>query len=319
MTHYLSFDIGGTYIKFAVLTEQGIIIEQNMIDTVKNGEQIIRDIVAVKHKLAANYTLQGVAFSIPGFVNTSSGFIQNGGSIKDFHGINFKQIMGEKLGLPVELDNDANCVAMAEKWLGKGKDSNNFICMTIGTGIGGAICINGEILRGHSFMGAEFGYMLINNVFKAQDRMRCSMNVSASISEGLIGSYRLRQQTQQTLSGNDIYQLAEQGDDIALQVIDEFYQSIASGLYNLTFILNPQKILIGGAISSRGELLGAINQKFQAILDGSPLHSGACVEDFVSIESAHFKNNAGLIGALYHFLQMTKSSVLSKRELVIGN
>lgn len=307
MKHYLSFDIGGTQIKFAVLTPHGEIIEQSKVDTPNHGEQIINEIVKIKIQLSSKYTLQGVAFSLPGFVNVDTGFLQSGGAIKDFFEINFKEIMIEKLSLPVELENDVNCVALAEKWLGNAKNSENFICITIGTGVGGAIYVNGEIVRGHSYMAGEFGYMLTCDVFKAHYKGRTNMSFTASIREGLRRNYcNLQQQEIETLSGLDIYYLAEQGDIIAQQVINEFYQSIAIGLYNLTFTLNPQKILIGGAISARDEIFPAIKNKFQQILDVTPSPDRFLVDDFVTIERTHFKNDSGLIGALYHFLQMTK-------------
>lgn len=307
MKYYLSFDIGGTQMKYGVLTQQGDIIEQGKLDTASTGAQVINDIIDVKIRFASKYKLQGAAFSIPGFVNVATGYLPNAGAIDDFFGINFKDIMQDRLGLPVELDNDGNCVALAEKWLGKGKGCDNFVCMTIGTGVGGAICLNGEVVRGHNYMGGEFGYMLINNIFKAEQKTHCSMNFTASIREGLIGKYRmLNPQGSTDLSGVDIYQLADRGDKAALQVIDEFYQCIALGLYNLTFILNPEKILIGGAISTRPDLYPAIKQKFQEILDQHKKSSRATVDQLVKVESAHFKNDSGLIGALYHFLQMTK-------------
>ena len=307
MEYYLSFDIGGTQIKFAVLSKDGEIIEQDKVNTPNNGERIISEIVNIKTLLSDKYTLQGAAFSIPGFVDVKSGFLQTGGAIADFFGINFKEIMIKKLSLPVELDNDVNCVALAEKWLGNAKNSDNFICITIGTGVGGAICLNGDIVRGHRYMAGEFGYTLTCNVFKMQDKRKTNMSFTASIREGLRRNYcHLKHLPMESVSGVDVYRLSEQGDVIALQVINEFYQSIAIGLHNLTFTLNPEKILIGGAISSRDEIFPAIKHKFQEILDVTPSPDGFLVDDFVIIEGTHFKNDSGLIGALYHFLQMKK-------------
>lgn len=306
MKHYLSFDIGGTQIKFAVLTEQGEFIEKSKIDTASNGEQIIKDIVSVKSKLANIYTLQGAAFSMPGFVNVETGFLKTAGAIQDFFGINFKEIMTERLNLPVELDNDVNCVALAEKWLGNAQHSDDFICITIGTGVGGAICVNGELVRGHGYMAGEFGYMLSNNIFKAPNMRESAMSFTASVREGLITNYSHKKSQQKDLTGLDIYNLAKQGDFIAQQVIDEFYQNIAMGLYNLTFMLNPEKILIGGAISARDEIFPAIINKIQEIFNGHSAINKFLVTDFVRIESTRFNNDSGLIGALYHFLRMTK-------------
>lgn len=308
MKYYLSFDIGGTQIKFGILTAEGNIIEKSKIDTKNNGEQIINDIVTVKERLASQYNLQGVAFSMPGFVNVETGYLKTGGSIPDFYGINFKEIMQEKLGLPVELENDVNCVAFSEQWHGNAKDCDNFICITIGTGIGGALCLNGQISRGHSYMAGEFGYMLIHNIFSnVKNKSTCTLSATGSVKQGLISNYYEQKKIDKNkLSGVDIYQLADEGDLIASKVINEFYQSIAIGLYNLTFILNPEKILIGGAISNRTEIFPAIIREYQSIITEHPDLKGFAVKDLVSIESTHFKNESGLVGALYHFLQMRK-------------
>lgn len=307
MKHYLSFDIGGTQIKFAVMTERGDIIEKNKIDTAVRGEQIISDIVALKEQLQKKYSLQGAAFSLPGFVNVDTGFLKTAGAITDFFAINFKEIMTEKLGLAVELENDVNCVALAEKWLGNAQDSDNFICITIGTGIGGAIFVNGQLVRGHSYMAGEFGYMLSDNLFNSKAATATTFSHCASVRDGLIAQYcQQEQQPLGNVTGHDVYRLAQQGDQVALQTIDTFYQNIAIGLYNLTFTLNPEKILIGGAISAREEIFPAVKGKFQEIINANPALKNFSVEDFVTIDSTYFKNDSGLIGALYHFLQISK-------------
>lgn len=309
MKNYLSFDIGGTQIKFGVLTEKGDILEKGKIDTELDGQSIISNIVKIKAKYARLYCLEGVAFSVPGFVNVETGYLQTAGAIDDFYGINLKDIMTEKLALPVEIENDGNCVAIAEKWQGNAEKVANFICITIGSGIGGAIFINDQISRGHQYMAGEFGYMLTHNFFEAEDKGKTSMSFSASVKQGLRRRYcdakpdLLMVQT----SGEDIYQLAAQGDRTAAKVIDEFYQNIALGLFNLTFILNPQKILIGGAISERAELFPAVKQKFQEIIDAHGLLEQFTVSDFVTIESCKFNNDSGIVGAVYHFMKMAEN------------
>ncbi|WP_372882083.1 ROK family protein [Psychromonas sp.] len=309
MKYYLAFDIGGTTIKFGVLDENANILVKDKISTDLKGSTIIANLVKIKEKYAAHYDLAGVAFSMPGFVNVQTGYLQTGGAIKDFYGVSFKQMMTEKLALPVELDNDVNCVAMAEKWKGNAQNLANFICVTIGTGIGGAICINNQICRGHSYMAGEFGYMLINNVFQSEHPDNTTMSQTASVKEGLREAYVNAKGNGEleAISGEDIFRFAQQGDPIAITVIDKFYQSIAVGLYNLTFVLNPEKIIIGGAISSRDEILAEIKQKFQQIIDSQAPLKNFSVADLVSIESSKFNNDAGIIGAVYHFLNMAES------------
>ena len=266
MKFYLSFDIGGTNLKYGVLNKRGEILQRGKVQTELSGDAIINSIVAIKEKYASLYAFEGVAFSVPGFVNIESGYLKTGGAIKDFYEFDFKQILMEKLLLPVELDNDVNCVALAEKWQGNAQTSKNFLCMNIGSGIGGAIFLNDQLIRGHQYMAGEFGYMLTDNIFSCDDK-RVTMSNTASVKDGLRRRY-IKQKSDLTLeqvSGEDIYHLAAQGDAIAQQTIEQFYQSLAIGLYNLTFILNPEKILIGGAISERSELFTAIKQNFQKI------------------------------------------------------
>ncbi|WP_019616870.1 ROK family protein [Psychromonas ossibalaenae] len=309
MKYYLAFDIGGTNIKFGVLDDNANILEKGKVSTTACGESIIANIVKIKEKYGALYDLKGVAFSMPGFVNVDSGYLQTAGAIDDFYGINFKQMIAEKLSLPVELENDVNCVALAEKWRGNAQDTANFICITIGTGIGGAICINNQLCRGHNYMAGEFGFMMLDNVFTSNDKQNASMSFCASVKEGLRRRYCDAEGILDIdeISGEDIYRLAENGNETAKSVIEHFYQSIALGLYNLTFILNPQKIIIGGAISERYEIFPEIKRKFQEIIDSQNAIQQFTVNDFVSIESSRFNNDSGIIGAVYHYLTMTES------------
>ncbi len=309
MKFYLAFDIGGTNIKYGVVNELGEILQRGKVQTKLSGEAIINNIVAIKERYAPLYAFEGVAFSVPGFVNIDSGYLKTGGAIKDFYEFNFKEVLMAKLALPVELDNDVNCVALAEKWLGNAQNSKNFLCMNIGSGIGGAIFLNGQLIRGHQYMAGEFGYMLTENIFSSADK-QVIMSNSASVMGGLRRRY-IEQKEDLTLdqvSGEDIYHLAEQGDVTAQHTIEQFYQSLAMGLFNLTFILNPEKILIGGAISERSEIFSAIKEKFAKILACQKNLQTFSVEQLVTIESCKFNNDSGLIGAVYHFITMAQSN-----------
>lgn len=306
MATYISFDIGGTDIKFGVLNEQGQVLEQGKVKTETCGEKIIATLVDIKDQWSKKFTFDGAAFSLPGFVDVNTGYLKTGGAIDDFYGFQFKDELSKRLSLPVELENDVNCVALAEKWRGKAQNVENFICITIGTGIGGAIYINNQMVRGHGFMAGEFGYMFTKNVFDIEDKATASMSFTSSVREGLRRRYSNLKNINSidNLSGKDIFGLASKGDDIAIKVIDDFYNNIAIGLYNLTFILNPEKIIIGGAISSREDLIFNIEDKFNQIIKSQGSINNFNVKELVSIEKSTFNNDSGLIGAVYHFLIM---------------
>ena len=313
MKFYLAFDIGGTAIKFAIVNEQGDILERGKQATELDRDAFIDCIAAIKEKYSALYDISGVAFSMPGFVNIETGYLRTAGAIKSLYDFEFKKVLTEKLALPVELDNDVNCVALAEKWQGNAQTSKDFICVTIGTGIGGAIFLNDQLIRGHHYMAGEFGYTLTGNIFRSDDK-QLTLSNKASVWEGLRARYTKLQGNLdiEEISGEDIYQLATQGDKLAEQTIDEFYQAIAMGLYNLTFTLNPEKILIGGAISQRDEIYSAIKQKFQQILDLQNDLKTFSVAQLVTIESCKFNNDSGLIGAVYHFITQTPKNNAAK-------
>ncbi|MGR5140191.1 ROK family protein [Photobacterium sp. DNB23_23_1] len=305
---YLAYDIGGTNIKYGVLTQDGKILDKGKVETELNGEAIIDCLVAIKEKYSHFYQLKGAAVSLPGFINVDTGYMQTGGAIDDFYDINFKEIMTKKLSMPVEIENDVNCVALAEKWLGNATKSENFLCITLGTGVGGAIYFNGQLIRGHRYMAGEFGYMLTRDFFANQD-LPATMSFTASVKEGLRHQYILRkgEVMLEEVSGNDIYTFAKAGDVIAKDVIESFYEHIAIGLYNLIFILNPEKIIIGGAISERHEIFEKIIDKIQTIINHDKAINNTQTSDYVKIEPTKFNNDSGLIGAVYHFITMSNS------------
>ena len=308
ISNYLSFDIGGTDIKFGVVDSHGSILHRSKVEIPSRGDEIIQTIVNVKQELSQSFKFDGAAFSVPGFVNIETGYLKAGGSITDFCEFDFIKILTNKLSLPVEVENDVNCVALAEKWQGKAKEVNDFICITLGTGIGGAIYINNQLVRGFKSMAGEFGYTFINYMHESVDKASETMNQNASVRDGLRRRYALNKGISNFshISGVDIFLLAENGDSVAIKVIDEFYKSIAVGLHNLTFALNPEKIIIGGAISTRADLIPHITQEMEKLVKAIPVINNLNLNELVSIESTSFDNDNGLIGAVFHFLTMQK-------------
>ncbi|WP_413283615.1 ROK family protein [Vibrio sp. MA40-2] len=308
MATYLSFDIGGTDIKFGIVNAQGDILHRGKVKTASNGKEIIQTIVNIKQELEQEFIISGAAFSVPGFVNIETGYLKSGGAISDFSEFDFKRILTDKLSLAVEVENDVNCVALAEKWLGKAQDISNFVCITLGTGIGGAIYINNQLIRGHHSLAGEFGYTFITYAHETEDKANETMNMTASVRDGLRRRYANDKgiSNLELISGKDIFSLAENGDNIAIKIIDEFYNSIAVGLHNLTFILNPDKIIIGGAISERSELIPNVIGKMEQLLTAIPVANKLKFNELVAIESTSFNNDNGLIGAVYHFVTMQK-------------
>lgn len=292
---YLSFDVGGTNIKYSLIDSQGNILESGTTPTKDSKEEIFKIVkTQVDEYQKREIEIKGLAFSMPGVIDVERGYMITGGALFDLYDFAFKNELEKFIGLPVEIENDVNCVALAEKWLGNAKECKNFLCMTIGTGVGGAIFINGEMVRGSNFSAGEFGFMITD---RRENYEEASLSMSGSVRGGLIQTYaRLKGVDWENLDGKKIFELAKQGDEIAKKVIDDFYDSISYSVYNLSVALNPEKILIGGEITKREEFIERIEKKVKEIKEQT------CSLKFPIIDRCKFLNDSGKIGAVYHFI-----------------
>lgn len=299
---YLSFDVGGTQTKYSLIDQKGKIIESGNVPTQDSKDVIFERVKEVVEKFKnLNYSIEGLAFSMPGVIDVERGHMITGGALYDLYDFPFKSELEKYIGIPVELENDVNCVALAEKWLGNAKDLNNFLCLTVGTGVGGAIFVNGEMLRGANFAAGEFGFMITD---RRENYEEASLSMSGSVRGGLLQTYaRKKGISWEELSGEKIFELAQEGDEIAIQVIDDFYTSLAYSIYNLSVSLNPEKILIGGEITKREEFIDTVEKKVQII------KKDVCPLDMPKLERCKFLNDSGKIGAVYHFMLAQKKRV----------
>ncbi|MGL6064463.1 MAG: ROK family protein [Fusobacteriaceae bacterium] len=297
MKNYLSFDVGGTNTKFGVLNEKGEIILKDKMPTPKEKKEFFNKIKEIVFQYKNEFDIQGIAFSMPGIIDVEKGYTITSGALFNLYNCYMRDELEELTGLKVTLENDVNCVALAEKWIGNGKDEKNFICIAIGTGIGGAIVINNSLYRGSKYMAGEFGFMLGKNIENNNSRMS-TLSLIASTQTGIVQAYR--HLTGKNLSGEEISNLCKNKDENAIKVFDDFYNYIASGIFNLIFALDPGKVLIGGAISSNEMVMSGIKNRINEIksmnLDLKNL-------ELAKIEACKFNNDSGIIGAVYNFIK----------------
>ncbi len=232
----------------------------------------------------------GIGISTAGIVDVNKGIVTGG--VDHIPGYSMIPIMNRLqavLKVPVSIDNDVNCAAFGEKWNGSGREKGNFIMLTLGTGIGGAIFIDGELYRGHSFSAGEWGNMLIEG--KAFEEV-------ASVS-GLIHLVR-KYKGEGDWNGKRIFELYDKGDREVTQVVEVFFKHLAIGISNLAYIFNPETIIIGGGITARGnEFLKEVKEEISKYLN-KEIYSNC------EIELAQNGNCAGMIGSIYHFLHHHK-------------
>lgn len=290
MEKYIAFDVGGTKVKHGLLLGDGTILTKDSYPTICNNlEVFLSDMVQTIQQYSDEHDVKGVAISLPGFIDVNSGYSERAGSITALAHKNLKQLLEERIPFRVEVENDGNCSALAEKWNGNAVECNDFICFTIGTGIGGGIMVNGQILHGHTFRGGEFGFMITRGGSEKNEIMHTNASTSS-----LIRSYKLYKgiAADEFVEGETIF-LEATLDEGVKGLIDEWLTSISYGIFNLAATLNPQKILIGGGVSSREGLIGQIIEHLEEIPFWKVLG--------VPVEACYHKNDAGIIGALYHF------------------
>ncbi|KAA1051034.1 beta-glucoside kinase BglK [Pseudocitrobacter sp. 73] len=283
-----AFDIGGTALKMGVVDAQGSIVEKGKATILdSDGDQILQ---AMLDWVAAHPQCTGIAISAPGYVNPHTGFIEMGGAIRRFDNFPMKAWLEAKTSRPVTVENDANCVLLAERWLGKAKKMNDFLVLTIGTGIGGAIFCNGKLVLGKRFRAGEFGYMFTDrpgsrHVTNYTMNTTCTLRVLRKRYADSLG------QPLDAVTGEAVFDACEAGDRAALRLVDDFLNGIATGLYNLVNLFDPETIFIGGGIIERPGFLALLREHLRWF----------GIDDFVCAASQG--NDAGLLGAVYHFNQ----------------
>ncbi|GAB6433882.1 ROK family protein [Bacillus luti] len=292
MKEYIAFDIGGTQIKYGIVSETGTVLKHKAVPTEIHlgGEQIVQKLILLSKKLMNEHTISGIGISTAGIVNIYKGIVTGGVEhIPNYATIPIIDRLQEVLKVPVSIDNDVNCAAFGEKWNGVGGDKRNFIMLTLGTGIGGAIFIDGELYRGQSFSAGEWGNMLIEGK---------TFEEVASIS-GLIHLVR-KYKGEGDWNGKTIFELYDKGDREVAQAIEVFFKHLAIGISNLAYIFNPEMIVIGGGITDRGnQFLKEVKEEVEKYLN-KEIYSNC------EIELAQNGNCAGMIGAIYHFLHYHK-------------
>lgn len=282
----LVMDIGGSSVKFAVWEKEQLVDKGSFV-TPKTWDEMKQEMVQLKGKIDAKYTIDGVAFSAPGAVNQSKGVIEGASAVPYIHHFPVFFELEELFGCPVSMENDANCAGLAEVWRGAAKGLQNVLFVVIGSGIGGAVIVDGKVRHGKHLFGGEFGYMLLK-----EDKTFSDLGTAVNMAK----RYSKRMELETELSGKEVFELAEQGDEIAEEEVETFYHYLAIGIYNLQYSFDPEKIIIGGGVSSKEGLLDELNVHLAKVVES------AKIAPFIpEVAICEFQNDANLIGAVYNY------------------
>lgn len=300
---FLCFDIGGTHIKYGVITESGTILKKETIATKSERDDIYQSLLDIYHHEKVSYKLIGIGVSIPGIVGTDGQMI-TAGAIRSLYGENVKEYLETMTGLPITIDNDANAAAIAEKWLGNARNLQNYLCLVLGTGVGGGIIINGQVYTGANGMAGEIGWGLIKEIPEEGSLESVSLNQRAATINGLCRLYNQERKSQlkETVPIYDAQKIIEEamtGNQLARKVTDRFISDLAVGLLNIISFFDPEAILIGGGISQNPIFSDLLSEKVKELKQRHESLNYLLPSIDTPIIMAKLKNDAGMLGAGY--------------------
>ena len=294
MKNYVCIDIGGTSIKYGVINEELDFLVTNEMDTEakKGGENILNKIIEIVTMYKDDYKIDGICISTAGMVDCEKGEIIHSSSlIPNYTGTKIKSVIEEKFNIQCEVENDVNCAALAEHFAGGAKGSNISLCLTIGTGIGGAIIVNNEVYHGAFGSGGEVGYMnMMGSTF--QDLGASSVLVKKVA--------KMKGITEKDINGKYIFDKAKKGDIDCIKAIDELIEVLGQGIANICYIINPEVVVLGGGIMAQKEYL---YDKIRSSMDKNLI---PFIGNKTRLEFAVNKNRAGMLGSYFNFRNMQK-------------
>lgn len=291
MSHYIVFDLGGTSVKYAYSDERGNLSKTGVFVTPTDGiEAMLREMKKAFVSFGGNQAINGVAVSSPGAVNSEKGCVGGISAIPYIHEIPLRDMISAELeGLPVSIENDANCAALGELWQGAARGYKNMVSVVCGTGIGGAVVFDGRLYKGVTNNGGEFG----NYIIKKENGKYRTWSSATLVKQ----SIKYEEKTGEKVSGKELLERSENGDDTAKLFMDEFYEAMAIGFYNIQFTLDTEIIVLGGGVSESPVIFSHIDMKMNEMAEEDRF-------GFLKprIVPCQFGNRANLYGALYHHI-----------------
>lgn len=308
----LGIDLGGTTIKFGILTLEGEVQEKWAIETntLENGRHIVSDIVeSLKHRLSL-YGLTkddflGIGMGSPGAVDRTSKTVIGAFNLNWADTQEVGSVIEKEVGIPFFIDNDANVAALGERWVGAGANNPDVVFVTLGTGVGGGVIADGNLIHGVAGAGGEIGHMIVDpeNGFTCTCGNKGCLETVASATGVVRVARQLAEQYEgssaikaaidngDTVTSKDIFIAAEDGDKFANSVVERVSRYLGLAAANISNILNPDSVVIGGGVSAAGEFLRSRVEKYFVTF------AFPQVKKSTKIKIAELGNDAGIIGA----------------------
>lgn len=297
-------DVGGTTIKLGLFNESGIVLDKWEIKTrtKNNGESILPDIAEtikakMEEKSISREDIIGVGMGVPGPVD-KKGIVYNCVNL-GWGQFNVNETLSELLDMPVKCGNDANVAALGEMWKGGGQGYKNLVVVTLGTGVGGGIIVDGEILTGATGAGGEIGHIHIQDGeldpcgcgnYGCLEQYASATGIVRLAKRELARTDKVTVLKKETVTAKDVWDAVKFGDEVAVEIVERFGKYLGKGLAAIAAVVNPEVFVIGGGVSKAGKvLIDYIQESYKEYV----FHGSRNAK----FELATLENDAGIFGA----------------------
>jgi len=285
----MAVDIGGTSIKLGISDQHGNLEQYREIDAEakQGGSHLINRVI---NEIAKNYReFDRIGMSTAGQVNSETGSILYANeNIPNYTGMNVVDIMEKRFNVATKIENDVNAAALGELYFGSGKDYRDFLCLTYGTGIGGAIIMDAALHKGDNGNAGEFGHIMTHPKGKICACGNAGCYEMYASTTALVN--RAKTVDPAYTNGRIIFKGIEKGDIRLEHILHEWIEEVAYGLVSLIHVFNPPAVIIGGGVMERNKLVHLVEQKVHELI----------MESFANVHilKASLGNKAGLLGAV---------------------
>jgi glucokinase len=303
----IGVDIGGTKVAGGVVDEEGRILARARVETpAKDAEAAEDAIVGVVQQLCVGRDVEAVGVAVAGFVDSGRTHVYFAPNLPDWHNEPLRDDVATRVGLPVVVENDANAAAWGEHRFGAGRHETHLVCVTVGTGIGGGVLVGGELLRGRFGVGAEIGHLQMvpdgrlcgcgqrgcwEQYGSGNALVRDARERAAEARGDAALLLRMGDGTPEGITGAHVTEAAREGDPVALAAFASLGEWLGQGLADLAAVLDPGCFVLGGGVSTAGELLLLpVREAFGRRLTGGAHRPPA------SVVRAELGNDAGVVG-----------------------
>ncbi len=315
----IGVDVGGTNIRMGVVTPEGRILEKIHFPTdISQGPSVMMKGLVLRLKnliqrmVKEPHSAVRIGIGVPGPIDMNRGVLIAPPNLPDLHEFPLREFLLERVPFPIVIENDANAYTLGEGWVGAARGSLHYCCLTLGTGVGGGVVVEGRILHGADGYGGEVGHMVLNpegpfcgcggrgclEVYASGKGIKRMALEALEESEGEGTLLHQKMEHLQEITSEDVFKAAQEGDELAQKVFHEMGRYLGVGLVNLTNLFNPERIVIGGKVSRAWDFFiqSAREVLYERAMKGQ--------RERVEILQAQCGDEAGILGAAYAALKM---------------